>query len=72
MAKNIVSKSMFKNILVRKRDVQSLDSKSIQVILTYHNESEATFGVACYVHLYGVHLRSPYYLVEMTSLKLKR
>lgn len=46
---------------------QNMDSKSIQVILADHNESEAMFGIVCYIHF-----RSPYYSVERTSLKLKR
>lgn len=46
---------------------QNMDSKSIQVILADHNESEGMFGVVYYVHF-----RSLYYSVERISLKLKR
>ena len=46
---------------------QNMDSKSIQVILADHNESEGMFRVVYYVHF-----RSLYYSVERISLKLKR
>lgn len=46
---------------------QNMDSKSIQVILVDHNESEGMFRVVYYVHF-----RSLYYSVERISLTLKR
>lgn len=46
---------------------QNMDSKSIQVILVDHNESEGKFRVVYYVHF-----RSLYYSVERISLTLKR